>query len=182
MSENSPEFWFVAVERFEPDYTERWVNYVEFARLPQCTEVVSLDNMLCPSIINELNEEDWQHNIHEHFRTKFFRNLDYLCQRVKGYPNVNILSVVFEPQCDMKHSLADNRFTFYGYDLIEEGSGISAINNCGGFEKAFTNAEVSSYGLIENYERAKEIQQQLLVHYPDEIHAYCDLWAIWRLA
>lgn len=137
--------------------------------------------MLCPSVIGELTEEDWQHNIHEDYRIHFFHNLEYLTFRVKDCKNVNILAVVLEPQTDVKDALGDSRFSFYGYDLIEEGSGVSALNNCGGFEKAFENNIVSEFGLIEHYDLAKRIQNQLLELYPEEIHAYCDLWAIWRM-
>lgn len=175
------EFWFIAVERFGPVDEERWHSYVNWAKLPQLREVVSLDALLCPTVINELIEEDWQHNIHEHFRTHFFRDLEYLVFRINNLKDATILAVVLEPQTDVKYALNDSRFAFHGYDLIEEGSGVSAINNCGGFENAFENKDVSEVGLIEDYELARNIQKRLLELYPEEIHADCDLWAIWRM-
>ena len=81
----------------------------------------------------------------------------------------------------LKMRLMVQDFSFYGYDLIEEGSGVSALNNCGGFEKAFANKYVSEVGLIEDYHLARDIQNRLLEFYPEEIHADCDLWAIWRM-
>lgn len=175
------DFWFKVVKRFGPQKGESWTSYISWAELPHLKEVVSLDNMLCPSIIDKLTTEDWQQNIQEHFRTDFFYNLDYLLTRTNNAKDVNILAVIFEPESDVKNALADTRFSFYGYDLIEEGSGISAVNNCGGFEKAFKSSEVSEFGLIDDFVTARTIQKRLIDFYPEEIHAECDLWAIWRM-
>lgn len=75
----------------------------------------------------------------------------------------------------------DGRFKFLGYDLIEEGSGVSALTNCGGFSAAFENNMLNSVGLLPTYAQAKIVQKSLHLHYPDEIHAFCDMWAIWRM-
>ncbi len=174
------EFWYIAVEQFGPHNQERWSDYVNWAKLPQLKELISLDHMLCPSAIEYLIEEDWQYNIRQDFHTHYFRDLNYLISRTKQFNHINILAVVFKPEADVKDALNDSDFSFCGYDLIEEGSGISSINNCGGFDKAFNNSDVSEFGLIENYELASKIQARLLEFYPEEIHAYCDLWAIWK--
>ena len=50
---------------------------------------------------------------------------------------------------------------------------------CGGFEAAFDNTELSSEGLIEKFGRTQEIQSALLENYPDEPHADCQIWAVW---
>ena len=47
------------------------------------------------------------------------------------------LAVIKEPDDDLA-SLQDERFSFVGFDLVEgPGTGVSALVNCGGFEKAF---------------------------------------------
>lgn len=75
----------------------------------------------------------------------------------------------------------DKRFKFYGYDLLEDFTSISALTNCGGFDKAFLPKDISEYGLIIDFKKAKVIQQLLMGKYPYEPHADCTLWAIWRM-
>ncbi|MCR3757464.1 hypothetical protein KYB31_00480 [Clostridium felsineum] len=75
----------------------------------------------------------------------------------------------------------DKRFKFYGYDLIEDSTRISALTNCGRFDKAFSSNDISEFGLIKEYKKAKEIQSLLLENYPDEEHVDCVLWGIWRM-
>jgi hypothetical protein len=71
-------------------------------------------------------------------------------------------------------------FEFMGYDLLDKESGISALSNCGGFPKAFSNSELSEKGLLVTHERSRTVQDALVREYPDEHHADCHLWAIFR--
>lgn len=172
---------FVALEKFDPS-NEGWEKYVEWAQLPQLREVISLDCSLCPSILNELNDEDWK-NISKKEKSFFglFSNLDYLLKRISGFKDLQISAVSKNPKEASVSSFADSRFQFKGFDLVEDETRISALTNCGGFPKAFSNDELSDCGLILTYERAKEIQQDLLKNYPDEDHADCSFWAIWKM-
>jgi hypothetical protein len=71
-------------------------------------------------------------------------------------------------------------FDFCGYDLADEFE-ISALTNCGGiFDDAFNYKDLNSSGLIQNFLSAKKIQADLRSKYPDEEHADCLLFAIWR--
>jgi hypothetical protein len=94
---------------------------------------------------------------------------------------VNILAVTFEPTSNPAMAFNDERFLFYGYDLLDAGSAISALTNCGGFDQAFSSSDISAVGLLEDYAFAKAVQTRLRQHYPEEPHADCALWAIWRL-
>ena len=71
-------------------------------------------------------------------------------------------------------------FEFIGYDLVDKDSSISALTNCGGFPKAFSNGELSEKGLFRTHERSREVQEALRQQYPTEHHADCHLWAIFR--
>jgi hypothetical protein len=116
------------------------------------------------------------------FRTSEVRDLDYLLNRAGDRLDaLNILALVFEPDESTVEAFADGRFVFCGYDLVERGGGTSALANCGGFDRAFSSSDLSAVGLLEDYGYAREVQERLLQHYPDEPHADCDLWAIWRL-
>ena len=60
-------------------------------------------------------------------------------------------------------------------------TGISALVNCGGFDRAFASTDLSYCGLLTDHARASEVQDLLRAEYPDEPHADYDLWAIWRM-
>jgi hypothetical protein len=68
-----------------------------------------------------------------------------------------------------------------GYDLIEEETQISAITNCGGFPDVFSNEELNRVGLISSFERAYEVRRLLAERHPEEPHAQCEMYALWRL-
>jgi hypothetical protein len=49
---------FVANRPFDPSVGEGWDRYVAWSGLPQLSEVVSLDTMLCPTVPEELTAAD----------------------------------------------------------------------------------------------------------------------------
>ncbi len=73
---------FIAVERFDPSDGEKWQKYFQWANIPSLTEVISLDSLLCPHIVNQFQPEDWAHIVNEDFRLDYFHDLEYLLQRV----------------------------------------------------------------------------------------------------
>jgi hypothetical protein len=85
------------------------------------------------------------------------------------------------PTTDEVESFADARFAFRGFDLIEVNGTISTLVNCGGFDKTFSNNELSEFGLITDFRRAFAIQRSLPADYPNEPHAECNIWAIWQM-
>ena len=75
-------------------------------------------------------------------------------------------------------------FKFCGFDLSDFW--VSAILNCGSFmkgnylSKAFDYRELNEFGLVSDYQSAVKIRQKLMDEYPDDDHAYCAVFAIWR--
>jgi hypothetical protein len=173
--------WYAAVEAFGPKSGGSWDSYVRHSGLRQLTEVITLDDILCPNIIKELTPEDWEHNITEDYVFFYFRDLDYLLKRIGNLEGINILALVRNPGEECCDQSFDERFVFQGYDLIETGGSNSALTNCGGFEKAFDDNELSSVGLLSTLKLAGEVQNLLRKNYPDEPHAHCDIWAIWKM-
>ena len=86
-----------------------------------------------------------------------------------------------EPSDAALASFHDPRFEFCGFDPIEQQTGISALTNCGGFDKAFLSGDLSDCGLLVDHARAIAVRQLLLAEYPEEPHACCRIWAIWRM-
>jgi hypothetical protein len=171
---------YSAVKRFGPA-SDNWEKFIAWSGLTQLLEVVTLDCILCPSIINELTVEDWKHNVQEDSKTHLFLDLDYLLGKVAGDETVNVLALIENPTADEVASFDDPRFVFRGFDLLDEQGGNSALLNCGRFEKAFSNAELSECGLITDFQRAFDIRQNLREQYPDEHHALCNVWGIWQM-
>jgi hypothetical protein len=172
---------YTVVERFGPASGESWRAYIKWSGLAQLREVVSLDLILCPSLVGELTDEDWGHNVHEDFKTSLFHDLDYVLGKWAGEGRADILALMQNPAPGDVESFTDPRFTFRGFDLVESGTGISALVNCGGFDRAFAPTVLSACGLLVEHAKAASVQKLLRAEYPDEPHADCDLWAIWQM-
>ena len=100
---------------------------------------------------------------------------------VDGIALRNILGLYRNPQTHNGAPPGPGHFSFLGYDLIEEMTQVSALTNCGGFPDLFANTELNQYGLIPSFPRASEIRSRLRTHHPDEPHANCEMYAIWRM-
>ena len=172
---------FIATELFDAADGEKWAKYFAWAKIPRLTELVGLDSMMCPHVINEFTDEDWNHIVCEDFRLNYFHHLDYLKRRVQGLARINILGVYRNPETHIATPPAPASFSFVGHDLIEEATQISALNNCGGFPDVFRNDELNQFGLLEDFARAAEVRRHLRERHPEEPHADCELYAIWRL-
>lgn len=171
------EVGYVAVETFHT--TEK---YKEWSKLYHVRDVVSLDCALCPGILNNSSiQEDFKYLPGYSSYEDVLNNLYLLLSIVSCEKDTQILAVIREPDEDSTNLLTDERFKFYGYDLLEDFTRISAITNCGGFDKAFSPKDISEYGLIKEFDKAKQIQLLLEKEYPDESHASCTLWAIWQM-
>jgi hypothetical protein len=172
---------FVARERFDASDGDRWEGCARWAKIPNLIEVVSLDTMLCPTILPDLSDEDWQHNVQEDFRLNYFYDLDYLIRRTAGILRRNILGLYRNPESHISSPPGSGTFGFLGYDLVEDATNISALTKCGGFPETFSNDELNEYGLITDFSRASEVRRLLPERNPAEPHAKCELYAIWRL-
>ena len=172
---------FIATERFDLTDGEKWLKYFEWAKIPALKEVVSLDTCLCGHLIKDFLDEDWKHIVCEDFRLSYFKDLDYLLKRVFDVQRRNILGLYRNPAEHISVPPSNRDFNFMGYDLIEDATQISALSNCGGLFEVFGNGELNSSGLISQFNRASEVKKLLAEKYPEEPHADCEMYAIWRL-
>jgi len=170
--------WFIATEPFDHRDGARWRKYIEWSGLIQLAELLSLDPILCPPVLRELKDEYWPHIVNEDFMLAFFLEADFLRRQVAHIQRKNFLCVFRNP---LELPTAPNiGFEFAGYDLVDVEHSASALTNCGGFPDVFSNTEISAAGLLTNFERAVEIQKSLRQRHPEERHAECHLWAIFR--
>ncbi len=173
---------FIATEKFSPSSRDTWAKYIQWSGLSQLDEVVSLDPMLCPSLLQTIKDEYWPHIVNEDFLLNYFVDLDFLIAQLKLLkPNdFNLLCVARDPDGQLPTQVGAVAFEFLGYDLVDTTGSASALTNCGGFPLAFSNNELSPKGLLPNFGRAVEVQANLRSHYPQEHHADCHVWAIAR--
>lgn len=171
--------WFTIVKRFGPASGPSWERYLRWSGLDRLREVVGLDASLCPPVLAELRAEDWKHNVHEDYRTHLFRDLPHLLGRVPDSETHNVLAVLESPH-DEEVAAGPRGFTLMGFELLDVCGDISALTNCRGFPRSFSSLELNDVGLLDSLQRAYEVQQSLRREYPQEGHATCDVWAIWR--
>jgi hypothetical protein len=172
--------WFIATERFTPAAGDAWDKYVSWSGLKQLDELVTLDPMLCPSLLPEVKPEYWPHIVNENFMLDFFVDLEFLLAHVSGIKDKNVLCVYRNPQSPPAPYPGAIDFEFLGYDLVDVHGSASALTNCGGFPDVFANNELSSKGLLLSYDRAFQVQTELRSKHPEEHHADCHVWAISR--
>jgi hypothetical protein len=171
--------WFVATEKFDKS-DATWPKYIASSGLEQLDEIVSLDGSLCPTVLPDIKIEYWDRIVNEDYMLHFFTDLDYLRDETASILRKNLLCVFRNPFTHPSPAQVPGGFEFIGYDLVDKDSGTSALTNCGGFPKAFSNSELSQKGLLRKHERARAVQDALVREYPTEHHADCHLWAIFR--
>ncbi len=140
--------YFTAVRRFDPASGDLWSKYIAWSGLTHLKEVVSLDEILCPAVVQELIDEDWQYNVHEDNKIFLFHDLDYLLGRVAGEERVNVLAIMENPTAADMQQFADSRFNFCGFDMIERQGSISALVMRGFRQGLLKKIHLSECGLV----------------------------------
>jgi hypothetical protein len=170
---------FSAHQRFDPSCGDSWTDFIQYSGFNHILEVVSTDEMLCPSVLNELSDEDWQYNIHADYKVFYFHDLDYLKRRIEYDANRhNVLSLIERPDSP---TVAQVGFEFCGYDVLDEWNSVSVLTNCGGFPDIFSSSEINPRGLLDELSRALEIAEKLRAAEPDDEHCRdCRVWSLCR--
>ena len=174
---------FRVSERFDPRHSDAWSSYIAWSGLTHLEEVVGLDCSLCPSAITTLLAEDWDHLVFPEHIFACFDTPEYAMRRLGADfdgARLQLLALAREPGILDVTGATPSGFAFQGYDLIEEATATSALTKCGGFVGAFEATDLSANGLIASASRAHEIREALATLYPEENHADCAVWAIWR--
>lgn len=159
-----------------------WSNYIQWSKLTQLTELVSMDTSLNEVLVepDRTRDEDWKEIvIDDYHETGLFRTLDYVLQKTKDILRFNLLMVVIEPEIDCSLIQIDN-YDFLGYDLLDKYYDTSALSNCGGFDETFLPSHLNHFGLIDAFEKAYSIKKELRENNLQEEHADTNVIAIWR--
>ncbi|MBD2109502.1 hypothetical protein [Nodosilinea sp. FACHB-13] len=174
---------FAACQRFDSQRGDAWTRYVEWSGYAHLSEVVSMDTILCPSLIDALIGADWNFNVHADNRVHYFRDYEYLKRRI-AYDGArhNLLALIEAPDRQLSGSdLWPSTFSFCGYDILDVDNSISLLLNCGAFPSIFGPEDVNRFGLLDHFARAVEIAHSLRQLFPDDFHCNdCRIWAIAR--
>ena len=170
---------FTARQRFTPSQTQKWHSYIQFSGFTHVAEMVTLDSILCPDLIDALTDEDWSHNVQADYRITWFTNLDYLRQRIRWQTGQHqILAILEQPTHIYEIPPA---FEFCGFDILDDHDGNSVLTNCGQFPGIFTPLDVNPFGLLLDLDQANTIAAQIRANFPDEPHCHdCRVWQIAR--
>ncbi|MBC7959848.1 MAG: hypothetical protein H7X94_08275 [Vallitaleaceae bacterium] len=176
--------WYTARKKFNQIHPgpEEWKKYCEWARLPQLREVTGLDSILNGLSFEYDTKDADLYNyliIDGGCATDLFNSASYVLECVGSVERFNFLAVTKNPASDCSEMLVEG-FIFLGYELLDKYYGNSALTNCGGFDETFLPAELNAYGLLTNFERAMEVHEKLFVNTPSEVHADCNLFAVWK--
>ena len=138
-----------------------------------------MDPILCPDLTVELNDRDWEHNLHEDFRITWFRNLNYLMNRQPlDVNNHQILALLANP---LRRESLPHGFTCCGFDIVDECSGNSTLTNCGPMPDIFHPADVNHYGLLDDLDAANSICVKMRTLMPEDPHLNnCGVWQVGR--
>jgi hypothetical protein len=169
---------YAACRKFGPASGERWTSYLDWSGLHEVREIISLDALLCPNLIDDLQAADWDYNIQEDNRICFFDDADYLRDRI-GFDSRlhNLLAIDDAPQGPIE--LID--FEFCGYDILDSYDSISVLLNCGGFPGVYSHKELNQFGLLADLHRAEDVAKRLRHLKPHDDHCRaCRVWAIAR--
>jgi hypothetical protein len=181
--------YYIATAKFSPA-TQRthqghdlnWQGYIAWSKLTHLKEVITLDGILGEEVVERNNELDADFLVWEDYMPNVYTDFNYLLSKlqVEDSSSYNLLAVIKEPNsyCEIINL---EGFEFIGYDLLDVYGGISALTNCGGFDNTFLPQDLNEYGLISTYEKAYTIKEALIKNNPDEHHANCYVWAIWRI-
>jgi len=151
------------VERFDPTWPS-WPGYVSWSKLTHLTEVVGLDSSLWPAVVRVESEDDWKHALYNEYIFAVFDDWKYAKSRLTDtheMERLQVLAVLREPAEDPGQELAPEDFEFIGYDLIEEATEISALNNCVHFDEAFCPEDLNQRGLISDFAKAYNVRRRL---------------------
>jgi hypothetical protein len=173
--------YYTAVERFDPNNGERWVCYTRWLGRTDLKRVVTLDSLLCRTVVHVESGDDWEYVAKEDFMLDFFTDLDFVLRRVPGHRPSMVLAAIREPTAADVSGFTDPDFEFAGFDVVDTRFVASALLSSSRIPGVFNVSELSEEsGLILSRERAYEIRDTLRRNYPDCEKAKCYVWAIWR--
>src|SRR5689334_23596153 len=106
MTEAQSRTLYTAREKFDSSCGDDWKKYLEFLGRDDLTRVVTLDAILCPSVIEVAKQEDWDALPPDPMSMNFFFDLGLVQRRAAAATKrCNVLAVIKEPRRRMLKGL-----------------------------------------------------------------------------
>lgn len=170
--------------RFHSGYALNWQDYISCSGFRHVREIVTLDGMLGGEVLERDNRADADFLVWENYLPgTCFHDLNYLLRKLDGRDpaTYNLLAILREPDQSVS-GVPVPGFAFVGYDLMDQEGGNSVLTNCLPPFEAIVPDDLNEYGLLSDFEQARQVQSDLWRLYPDDPHAKnCLMWAIWRM-
>ena len=174
-------YYYAAIERFDCNNGQRWVEYIRRMDRTDLIRIVTLDSILCPPVVHVESSDDWPFVAKEEFMLDFFTDPDFVLRKTVGHRPSVVVAVARNPSATDVSGFSHPDFEFAGFDVVDVQFVTSALFNSNRFPGLFDVSELSpESGLITSRERAFEIRDTLRQRYPDRDEARCYVWAIWR--
>lgn len=174
--------WYSAQEKFnlKEDWADAmWKRFV--STIPQVKEFVTLDGMLCPDFVFEKKNDDWNYVVmNGDYLTDLYTDPIVFLSRNIDLAKYNLIACIKEPQ-DEDRSILESDYEFIGYDLMDKDLSNSALTNCGGFYDVYSPSDINEYGILSDRDFAYKIRDELFKKHPEEHHANCFVFEIWRM-
>ncbi len=172
-------WYYTARKRFSPSTADGWQSYLDFSGFHDIVELISADQILCPNLIDDIVDDDWDHNVQTDYRIDWFLDCDYLIRRVNFDSRIHNLLALREQPLDV--AIVPAGFEQCGFDILDSYDSISVLTNCGQFSSVFKPSEVNQYGLLEDLARANTVADNLRMQNSGDPHCKdCKVWQIAR--
>lgn len=173
-------YYYTAIERFDPDNGERWINFTRWLGRTDFKRIITLDNALCPPVVHPESANDWQFVAKEEFMLDFFTNLDFVLKRIVGHRPSVVLAVARDPSREDVDNFSQPDFELAGFDVVDTQFTASALLN-NRFPDVVNVSKLSiESGLFKSRDWAFKVRNTLHQRHPDREDARCYVWAIWR--
>ncbi|WP_069997860.1 hypothetical protein [Cellulosilyticum sp. I15G10I2] len=91
---------FMAVEKFDSSYGDTWTIFVEWSKLYQLRELVSIDCVLCPQVFKPESDDDFENLVPNEMQYSIYKNLEWLILRTGHIAEKQILAVLYKPNME----------------------------------------------------------------------------------
>ena len=175
------EYWYGARSVFNLSHgLESWEKYKQWILLPQLVDLISLDYNLNEDLIalKSYCIQDCEVKDNGTY-TGLYASLEFVIDEMKNDILYNLLIVVKNPQFEC-NSINVSDFEFIGYDILDSNYHYSILTNCGGFCEIYSPTDINKFGLIDDYDKAVEINKLFNIKIISDHNEDSNLFAIWR--
>ena len=163
---------YTIINSFSPADEDSWNTYCNWRGI-QFGRFDSIDGILRPSLIDPIEDEDWEHVVNEDFMLHLITNIKYARKRLAGLGKGDLLAIKFEDHDTEDHA-------FLGFDIIDGYYNDSLLSNWGN-DVDVVNNHIGSNALIKEFKDIEYVYKYLKEkHIEDDHVADCKIVSIYK--